>query len=272
VLILALVACETAGPAVDWALTPAELGDPVVDREGFDPTDGAGLGAAFPQVLPGYAEATVPAADVPLAIWEIALHELVAEAGVCPYTTLDGAVTQYQTNCRSKHGYDWEGSVRVEPWEDGDTEGVRYDFDIEVVGDVDTPRFDSLRLDGVVVRVERDGVEHVDVNLMAELLGYFQARQQPDDPRIASWADWRATGSVELDGEDLRVDLGADVGGSGGFGLVGEGLAVGAGCPSEPTGEAWMADEVGVVFEGAAACDACATVTAGEASTAACAP
>lgn len=269
---LVLAACDSGPGVSDWAITPDDLGEPVASGAGFDPTDGAALGAAFPELLPGF-DGDVPTADVPLTIWSYALHELVAEEGVCPYKELDGAITTFQSHCRSKSGYDWEGSVRVEGYDtDGGGEGVRYDFDVEVVGDVEGRRFDSLALRGAVVRVTEGDVEHVDVNLMAELLGYFEARNQPDDPRITSWSSWAASGSVETVGTALAVDLTAEVAGSGGFTLVGADLELDAGCPSEPTGTVALSETVSAEFQGVAACDACATITGGDAEAEACAP
>ena len=248
-----------------------DLGEAVADDSGFDPANGDVLGAAFPELMPGWGGA-MPTADVPLAIWEIALHHLVAETGVCPSRTLDGATTTYESGCRSKHGYDWDGTVTVQAWEEEGREVERYDFDIQVVGDVDAPRFDSLALRGSLVHAEGGVVDHADVNLQAELLGYFEARHLPDDPHIATWSDWQASGSVEQDGGAMLIDLAADVGGSGGFSLVAGDLAVDDACPVEPSGTARMSVAVIANFEGPAGCDACANIESDDGSVEACAP
>ncbi len=270
-LLIGFLGCDPTAADLPWRVTPVVLGEPLADDSGFDPADGDALGAAFPQLMPGWGSA-MPPVDVPLAIWEIALHHLVAEEGVCPFRTLDGATSTYQSGCRSKHGYDWDGTVAVEAWEEEGREVERYDFDIQVVSDVESRRFDSLLLRGSVLHAEGGGVDHADVNLQAELLGYYEARKLPEDPRIVSWSDWQASGSVEHDGEAMLIDLAADVGGSGGFSLVGGDLAVDDACPVEPSGSAQMSEGVMAKFDGPAGCDACANIESDDGSVQACAP
>ncbi len=270
-LLFALLGCDPLAADVAWRVAPVDLGEPLAASTGFDPADGDALGAAFPELMPGWG-GTMPTVDVPLAIWEIALHHLVAQEGVCPFRTLDGANTTYQSGCRSKHGYDWDGTVTIEAWEEDGREVERHDFDIQVVADVESPRFDRLLLKGSVLHAEGGGVDHADVNLQAELLGYFEARQLPDDPRIVSWSDWQASGSVEHDDDAMRIDLAADVGGSGGFSLFGGDLVVDEACPVEPSGTAQMSEGVTASFEGPAGCDACANIESGDGSVQACAP
>lgn len=270
--LILLFACDLGdATAVDWAIEPADVGEPLVEGEGFDPADGARLGAAFPQLMPGWDD-SFPAYDVPLAIWAIALHDLVAEEGVCPNEVLDGGGREYRSNCRSKSGYEWTGDVTVDEWEEGGVEHARFDFLVQVDADVDSPRFDHLSLEGSMERAESSAATHVDVNIAAELLGYFESRQLPDDPRVDAWAAWSASGSVEVEGDDLRVDVRADIGGSGAFPLLGAALSASGACPVEPAGEATMGDTASARFDGADACDACAAIVTESGETAACAP
>lgn len=267
-----MLACDPdAGGAIAWTLTPADVGEPLVGGEGFDPAEGALLGAAFPQLMPGWND-TFPAYDVPTAIWAIALHDLVAEEGVCPNEVLDGGGRIYQSNCRSKSGYEWTGDVTVDEWEEAGVEHARFDFSVQVDADVDEPRFDHLAIEGSVERSQSSTATHVDVNIQAELLGYFESRNELDDPRIATWGAWSASGSLELEGDDLRVDTHADIGGSGAFPLLAPGLATGEACPVEPAGDATMGDTVTAQFDGSSRCDACAMIVSKGGETEACAP
>lgn len=271
-LLVALLACLTDDThEVEWLLEPADLGEPRVAGSTFDPLDGAALGAAFPQLMPGWDD-TFPAFEVPVAIWEVATHELVADAGVCPSEVLDGVTREYRSDCRSKHGYEWVGGATVSEWTEGDTNFTHYEFDIRIDADVESARFERLALDGTVLRAEEGSVTHVDVNLTAELTGYFEARQLPDDVRLPAWAAWGVSGSVEVSGGDLRLDTLADIGGTGSFPLRSDALVWGAICPVEPEGEASMGEAVTALFDGERACDACASIRADDRETAACAP
>lgn len=257
--------------AVDWQITPGNLGEARVAGSGFSTTDGEGLGAAFPQLMPGWGDG-FPAWDVPNAIWEIAQHELVADEGACPYVELDGADQTFRSDCRSKDGYEWEGTVGQKDWEEAGVEYTRLDFDLTVTADVDGARFDSLSLHGAIQRGTTESEEHVDVNLEAELLGYYEARQQPDDARIPTWAAWGASGSAEAGDGALGIDLAADVGGTKGFRLTGAALTTSSSCPVEPGGTAELAEGVSAEFQGADGCDACATIVTADGETEACAP
>jgi hypothetical protein len=271
-LVLFFACADPTEADVDFALAPVDLGAARAPDTGLDLSDGSALGAAFPSLMPGWEEGAQPLWDVPAAVWAIALHERVAEEGICPFVTLDGADAVYQGGCRSKHGYEWEGSARVTRDDEGGVDRERWDFDLRVIADVDEPRFDTLALTGAVARADDGDLEHVDVNLELSLLGYFEARQLPDDPRIAAWSDWRASGSAEEQAEDFRLDVAAAVGSPDGFTLAGEDLSADSRCPVEPTGEATLAARVRVEFEGAGGCDACATLVDGDVETPACAP
>lgn len=267
-----LLSCDASQiTPVGFSLEPVDLGEARVTDEGMDPSDGDAAGLAFAAVMPGWEGGGLPPWDVPAAIWEIALHERVADEGVCPFVTLDGGDATYQSGCRSKHGYEWEGTAKVTRSDEDGIERERWDYELSVVGDIDDARFERLSLQGAVARAVDGDLTHVDVNLQVELLGYFEARNV-EDVRTTSWSDWRASGSIEQEGEAFALSLNADVGGSGGFTLAGEELSTSEGCPVEPTGTATMGDGVEAHFEGAEACDACATIIDGEATTAACAP
>ncbi|MBM4367562.1 MAG: hypothetical protein FJ102_15220 [Deltaproteobacteria bacterium] len=266
-MLLSLLAC----PAVDeetlsyWTIAPTELGSPVTGGTGFDPAAGDALGAAFAQVLPRFGEG-LPTWDLPMAMLEIAGDDLVADPGSCPSAQVAGDTTTYVANCRSRAGYEWTGSYSVREWDDDNELSRRdWEFDLEVVGDSDDVAFDRMELRGVLHRADGDDVAHVDSNLEATLEGYFERRGQPDDPRVTTWRDWAAAGSVEDDGAYVRVDLAATTAASAGFRLGGE-LAIDEGCPIEPLGTADMGEGVTASFEGAEACDACATIDGGVAA------
>jgi hypothetical protein len=147
------LSCDASGiPPVGFALDPVDLGDARVSGEGMDLGDGAAAGLAFAAVMPGWEAGGLPPWDVPAAIWEIALHERVADEGVCPFVTLDGGDATYQSDCRSKHGYEWEGTAKVTRSDEDGVERERWDYDLSVVGDIDDARFERLSLRGAVAR------------------------------------------------------------------------------------------------------------------------
>lgn len=262
-----LLACaQPDGSDHDWAVSPVDLGAPVVEVGEFDPGDGEALGAAFAELLPGLGDGH-PTWDVPQALWALAMDDLVADEGSCPAKELQGDATVFRGDCRSRDGYAWTGNVTVTS--EGDEE--RYDFEVDVVADVDDAAFDRLGLHGSAVRVRRDDVEHVDSNLSAELVGYFERRGESNNPRVTTWANWAASGSVEVDGSALRVALAGRAGASGDFGLDGT-LTLDEGCPTEPTGTAALGAGAVATFEGVEACDACATVSGEDGEVLACAP
>ncbi len=263
---LACTAGDGAGDDLDWAVQPADLGAPVVDGNDFDPADGDALGAAFAELVPGLGEG-FPTWEVPLAAWAMAMDDLVADDGSCPARALDGGASVFTGDCRSRDGFEWAGSVTVT-----ETGGQsRYDFDLEVVADVEDPAFERVALHGSILRVQGDEADHVDSNVEVAVEGYFEARSEPTDPRVVTWANWASSGSVEVEGTALRLGLAGRAGGSGDFELDGE-LQLDGGCPTEPTGEATMGSVAVASFEGVAACDACATVVAEGTEVLACAP
>lgn len=267
-----LLACEPAppdeSPVTDWVIEPAVIGSPRVDTASFAAANGEGIGAAFAQFLPVFAEGN-PAWEVPTQILAVGMDELVADPGSCPFEVREGDVSTYNSDCRSRDGYEWTGSYDERSWEDGEIARHAYTFGLTVVADVENADFTSLELQGTVVLSKLDAVSHVDVDLSASLLGYFEARGELSDPRIAAWADWQASGSVEFDDSVIRIEAMADIGSVGGL-PVGGTVDIDPGCAIEPKGELDLGEEVVARFEG---CDACADIAqAGEVVSAACAP
>jgi hypothetical protein len=248
-------------------VAPADVGEALAPGTGLDPADGEAFGLALDESA-GFFTDGDPAWDAIDALWELIGSELVMDVGTCPWTEISGDATLFHAGCRSSQGYEWDGEATTRRWEDGDGDHERYELDLEVVGDVEDPRFERVKLLGQAERVRAEDVTHVDVNVSLEVSGYWE-RVAPTDPRLRGWAAWAVSGSFERAGDALRVEEQADIGGSGGFRLIGPELWAESACPIERAGPATLGDGTDVVFEGAAGCDACATV-GGE--TAACAP
>lgn len=267
-----LLACEPApideSPVTDWEIEPAVIESPRVGAANFAVTEGEGIGAAFAQFLPVFAEGN-PAWDVPTQILAVGMDELVADPGSCPFEVREGDVSTFKSDCRSRDGYEWAGSYDERNWDDGEIVRHAYTFDLTVTADVENADFTALELEGTVVLSRLDAVSHVDVDLSASLLGYFENRGDVGDPRIGAWADWQASGSVEFDDSVIRIEALADIGGSGGLPMGGT-VDVDPGCVIEPTGELGLGGDVVARFE---ACDACADVLeGGKTASLACAP
>ena len=261
-----LLACDALvqdEPTVsDWAIAPANIDSPRVSGSGFSPEDGAAIGGALAHFLPGFAEGN-PAWEVPAAMVAIAMDDLVADPGSCPFEVREGDGSTFHSDCRSRDGYVWVGSYQEREWDDGEISRHAFTFDLTVTADVDEARFSSLTLDGTVVLGEFEGIAHVDVDLVASLTGYFEARGEGSDPRLDAWANWQASGSVEFSEALVRVEAAADIGGSGGVPMAGV-LDLDRACPIEPVGELSLGGGIVAQFAGADACDACAEVVEGD--------
>jgi hypothetical protein len=184
----------------------------------------------------------------------------------------EGERSTYQSDCRSRDGYEWSGSVEYREWEEGGLARETYNFDISVAADVEDPAFTALSIAGSVARAVVDEVEHVDVDLELALVGYFESQGESNDPRLAAWADWRASGSIEVENATIRSQVHANVAGSGAVPIVGK-LSIDAGCSIEPEGDLSLDDTTAARFQGADACDACAEITQDETMVSeACAP
>ena len=271
-LLLGCDPAESDDPAVTgWQIEPAVIESPLVSGASFAAADGDAIGLTFGQFLPGFAEGN-PAWDVPTSILTIAMDDLVADAGSCPYEVRDGDTSTFSSDCRSRDGYEWVGAIEDREWDDGEIARHAYAFDVAVTGDVADAQFSTLSLAGTVVLSTLDGVVHTDVDLSASIVGYFEERGETDDAVIAAMADWQASGSVESTDSAILVEAAANVGGGGSVPMSGA-LAVDGGCPIEPTGELDLSGGVLATFDGANGCDACAEVeSGGEAISQACAP
>jgi hypothetical protein len=274
-LLLALIACnpdpKTSDHGVEFVLAPADLGAPVVSGSGFDPADGDALGLALDQTLPVFG-GELGVWDAPNFIWELIQRGNVWNQGSCPFERVEDGATVYEGDCRSSFGYEFAGELRDEEWTVEAVDHHRIDADLVVTGDVDGAVFDTALLQGAIERAapEDGSVVHYDVNLRLQLLGYWEDRPG-EAARASAWQAWAVSGTVEEDAGTWRVDLAADVGGSGGFTLASQALVEQTSCPVELDGDATMGDGVEARFA-ASTCDACAELTFDEGSSSACAP
>lgn len=259
---------KSGAPDVDFAVLSEDVGDPIAVDSGFDAANGDALGAAFSAALPVFGGGDL-AWSVPNEVWTILQGDLVRDNGVCPYRELQGDVTVYQSDCRSSQGYEWSGDASERTWTESGVTRARLDADLEVIGDADDVTFDRIRLSGAVASgTNDDGVNHIDVNMLVEVAGYWQARA-PEDPRGAAWTHWVMSGRLERDADGKwQTDLAMEGTNTGGLQFVSRSLAERSSCPVEVVGEAVLGGGVSAQFEGADSCDACADIG----GTSACAP
>lgn len=264
-----LGACKDDSPETSalgsWLVAEADLGAPRASGTGLTLGDGSGLWSPLAQVVP-WLEYEDPASDVPFTAWDLVTSTRVADMGSCPDVQAVGRTTTWETwDCRSSQGYEWSGQVSQEEWDD-DATGWRYarwDFDLDVVADVDEPRFDALSLAGSVLYVIGDGetLHHaVQINATTHLVGYW-ARQNATDPREALWDDWVSTARYEQDGAGrFQFEGKADLGGQGGLRFSSADLSRGTACTTVPIGTVTLqADRAAtLVFAGDAGCSHCA--------------
>lgn len=248
----------TEAPA--FVVTPADVGAPLAARVGFDPADGDALGLAFAHALPVFGEN--PAWDTPtgaLALWD---PDTVRDPAACPREEVDGDARRWIGGCRSSQGYEFEGEASLRSWNDGVSDRVRWEGDLEVWSDRDDPLFDRVRVVGAFEQatpMAGSVTQHLDVNVHVEVEGYWETRA-PGDPIAQAWADWTVSGSLERRDTWWVTELAADVGGSGGFAFDAPGLDADPSCPIEVVGDGTLADGVAAVFDGVQGCDACASV------------
>jgi hypothetical protein len=286
-MLLPFLAACTGAPAPDpladlsFALASADLGAPVTDSVGFDPTAGDALGLVLDAVLPVFrADAGAdPAWDTPMDVWALLRDDRVQDPGVCPFERIDDGTSVFEGGCRSSNGYTFEGDVAERQWDEDGVSRYRLDADVEVLGDADSVLFDRVSLHGAIARaVPDDGAvdAHLDVNLVLAVEGYWERRgADPEAPEVRAWRAWTVSGTLENVDDTWIAGLAADIDGSGGVPLAAASLVRASTCPIEAEGEASLGEGVAAVFEGAGGatpCDACARVTSDAGETSACAP
>jgi len=249
--------------SVNFLVEPEDLGAPKAPASGFDPANGDALGLAMSQVLPVYGDAN-PAWNTPFDVWEILQLGTVQDESVCPRTDLEGDTTLWASDCRSSQGYEFSGTASLSQWEDDIAERIRFEVQMEVLGDVESALFERILLDGVLQEAIPFGEEvviHLDLNLHIEVEGYWEQRG-PSDPRLEAWRAWTASGSVEESPGRWSIDMAVDIAESGGFHVRAPRLDADSACPVELSGEAALAETITASFAGASSCDACAEVLA----------
>jgi len=233
----------------------------------FSPANGTEAWFAAEQITPGLVW-DYPPSNVPLYLWEdIAQGENIADPGSCPYTTIDGNALTWVSNCRSQDGYEWSGKVTQTEWEEDDLRWTLWEFDLEIIGDVEDPSFDRLTLDGKLYVALGDGESldrSVQVNARAGIEGFW-SQQSSIDQREAAWADWVNTGRYEqVPSENGNVHLfsgNVELGSLGGFQYKTSELQEVSTCPGEPSGSLEIVsdtDNLQLQFNGAEGCDQCA--------------
>lgn len=273
-LLFLLAACsgdDSGGSPADlgWRVAEANLGAPRATDTSADLSNTEGLWAQLAEVVPllAYNE---PATEVPFMAWsDLALSERVANEGTCPDVQAVGRTTTWETyGCRSSFGYEWDGSVSKEEWDEGGWRYARWDFALTVDADVDDPRFDALAVDGSLLYVIGDGetLDHaVQVNATTRLDGYWE-RQNATDPREALWTDWTLTARYEESASGvIQMEGTARLGDNPGFGFVSTDFSAAEGCASVPDGTLTLSgqQEASLTFSGSQGCSTCGALTVG---------
>lgn len=273
-LFLLLAACsgrDSGDPNTTerWLVAPANLGAPKVSGGTTDLSQPDGLWAQLAEVVPLLAYDD-PATEVPFTAWgDLALSERVANEGTCPDVQAVGRTTTWETyGCRSSFGYEWDGNVSKEEWEDNGWRYARWDFALSIDADVDDPRFDTLGLDGSLLYVIGDGdvLDHaVQVNATTRLEGYW-ARQNATDARESLWTDWTVTARYEeAAGGVIQMQGAARLGDNPSFGFASSDFTAAPGCVSVPDGTLTLTGQQDgtLVFSGNQGCSTCGALTVG---------
>jgi hypothetical protein len=216
-----------------------------------------------------------PAWETPLFIWELTGSPLVRDEGKCPTTEVLERGSLWRGDCRSSGGYEFDGELSIEEWEESGVEHYRMDAAITVEGDVEGADFEQLELEGSLEqRKLEEGLIHLDINMRASLSGYWEQRA-PEDPRLEQWQDWQTSGSFEVKGESWVFDSAIELS-EGGIRVMSSGVLVAESCPIEGKGELSLSsgEQSGLgSLGGVQSCDACAElVVEGESAGVACRP
>ncbi len=258
---------DSAGSPDDWQVPLEDLGSPRVGAPTTTIAETATLWTASENVLPGIVW-DEPGIDLPLYLFDtIALDPGVANEGSCPYSVLAGSSVTWASNCRSTFGYEWTGGVDQDTWTRGDLTYTRWDFDLDIQGDVEDPEFQRLSLQGAIVYVRGENEElerAVQANIEATLVGYW-SRANATDPREAEWADWAWTGRDEKDAMGVhKIDGNGRLATTGTTHFVADALQVTTNCTQSPTGTVAVTGQDGagtMRFHGDTDCRPCADVT-----------
>ncbi len=249
----------------DWLVPLQDLGEARTSGPDADLTDASDLWFVGGHFLPGI-DWDAPVVDIPLHVFEtIAMDQRVADRGSCPYEQLDGRMTTWRSDCRSTHGYEWVGKLIRTDWEDGGYEYTRWESNLTIDADIDSPEFDALSIQGDVVYVRGDdsALDYaVQGNITVGLTGYWE-QARADDPREQAWTHWSWTGRDELytDGRH-HIEGVLHLNGFGTAAIRSDSLVVSDACGTSPTGEVVVegAQTVALGFHGESDCRRCVDV------------
>lgn len=250
-----------------WLTSEQNLGAARVGSPTADLREPDALWAQLGEVIP-FLSYDDPANEVPFFAWtDLALSERVADEGTCPDVQAVNRTTTWETyGCRSSQGYEWTGNVSKEEWEEGDWRYARWDFDLDVMADVEDPRFETLGIEGSVVYVIGDGdiLDHaVRVNATTHLDGYWE-RQNQTDPREELWTDWNLTARYEQDASGtFQMEGAAQLGDHDAFAFSSSSLRGASGCATVPDGTLTLRgqQEATLAFTGSQGCSTCADLS-----------
>ena len=267
-MLMLLLACtrgaDDTGAAALFRQDFRDAGLPHAGGEGFTFSSSQQTAFGFEHVVPGVVWGNSPPTEMVLVLWDYVQGENIADPGVCPYKTADGASTTWNTNCRSADGYDWDGSVTSVVWEEGGQEWEHWTFDLVLESDIEGRKFDRIALDGQYYfggRSDDEGVlSHTQANYTIDAVGYWSGAFK--DEVEPAWHGLSTTGTWETWDDGTYVFNGLmDLGEHGGFAFTTEGMEEVSNCVREPKGEMTMTtpDSTAVLtFEGAGQCDGCA--------------
>jgi hypothetical protein len=221
-----LVACGSktpdGGAGVDWVVGNVDLGPDRVGPPDAAFESGGELWETLEIGAPQFGTDD-PAADLPLGMWELLQGEQISDMGSCPYRDVAGSRESYRSDCRSRDGYEWRGGLEINRYQEGEIRLARYDFDLEVVADIEDPSFDSLRITGSFVYASEEGEgfqRGLQANLEMQLVGFW-SRQSAIDPREVAWSDLAWNGRYEEQTpEELQLEMAVRSGGSGSARIV----------------------------------------------------
>jgi hypothetical protein len=255
---------EDTGVAA-WQVQSRDLGAAYASGDQtMDLSEGATAWFAAEQFIP-MLEWRQPGAEIPLYMWDQIMRPTVADDGVCPLNEASGATYTWKTyDCRSSQGYEFTGEVSETRWTESGWDWVRYDLDMEVVGDTEDRSFDRIALKGALIYVDGDGdlAEAVQVNVRATAEGLLSGADL-DDPREPLWNEWALTARYEQSADGTHKMRGdTSLGSLGGAHFESDALAD-VGCAAAPDGVLLLQGQqtARLKFQGASDCRRCAAYT-----------